>query len=372
MSEVISFNLGRNWLTLIQFIRGGGTDVTLEVQYFDAGMNYLARESLTVSTTAVLLASVPARAAYAFAHVGARDTPDAWLRFLANAAPTSSQGTPVENGGYLFISPEGIQIIDSTHVTTITPGTGATNLGKAEDAAHASGDVGVMALAVRTDTAANRSGADGDYEPLQVSGGRVWVSGVITDVVPGSGATNLGKAEDAAHASADVGVMALAVRTDTPTARSGADGDYEPLQISGGRVWTTDHPARGSMFVDDYLASAARTASTNGSETTIPAGIRGIRARLVVTAASGTGNLQLLIQCSNGLNAKYIQLNATPTAVNATGTFVYEIYPGASAGATGDVTQRTSAAFGGNAFRIRVLHADASSNTYSVDLEYLN
>lgn len=53
------------------------------------------------------------------------------------------------------------------NVDAIIPGTGATNLGKAEDAAHASGDTGVMALAVRRDTLAASSGSTGDYEPLQ-------------------------------------------------------------------------------------------------------------------------------------------------------------------------------------------------------------
>jgi len=61
-------------------------------------------------------------------------------------------------------------------VTGVAPGTGATSLGKAEDAAHASGDVGVMALAVRKETTANLSGTDADYEPLQVFNGRVQVA----------------------------------------------------------------------------------------------------------------------------------------------------------------------------------------------------
>lgn len=55
----------------------------------------------------------------------------------------------------------------------------------------------------------------------------------------GSAATGLGKAEDAAHSSGDVGVMALAVRRDTSAASSGTTGDYEPLQTdSGGRLRT--------------------------------------------------------------------------------------------------------------------------------------
>ena len=47
----------------------------------------------------------------------------------------------------------------------------------------------------------------------------------VTSVIPGTSATNLGKAEDAAHSSGDTGVAVWAKRTDTPAA-SGADGDY--------------------------------------------------------------------------------------------------------------------------------------------------
>ena len=47
----------------------------------------------------------------------------------------------------------------------------------------------------------------------------------ITSIIPGTSATNLGKAEDAAHSSGDTGVAVWAKRTDTPAA-SGADGDY--------------------------------------------------------------------------------------------------------------------------------------------------
>ena len=37
----------------------------------------------------------------------------------------------------------------------------------------------------------------------------------VLDVIPGVGATNLGKAEDAVHVTGDTGVMLLAVRQDT-------------------------------------------------------------------------------------------------------------------------------------------------------------
>lgn len=46
----------------------------------------------------------------------------------------------------------------------------------AEDQASAVGDTGLVAMARRTDTPANQSGTDGDYEPFQVSNGALWVS----------------------------------------------------------------------------------------------------------------------------------------------------------------------------------------------------
>lgn len=59
----------------------------------------------------------------------------------------------------------------------IVPGVAATNLGKAEDAAHASGDTGVFMLAVRNDNGATSFGQDQDYAPMAVdAGGRAIVT----------------------------------------------------------------------------------------------------------------------------------------------------------------------------------------------------
>jgi hypothetical protein len=53
-----------------------------------------------------------------------------------------------------------------TGTTALTPGTAATNLGKAEDAASASGDTGVFALAVRRDLIVASASATGDYNEI--------------------------------------------------------------------------------------------------------------------------------------------------------------------------------------------------------------
>ena len=84
----------------------------------------------------------------------------------------------------------------------------ATGLLKLEDVAHASGNAGVLAIAVRNDALAALADTDGDNAPLQVdANGALFTNSSISAVVPGVGATNLGKAEDAAHADGDVGVL---------------------------------------------------------------------------------------------------------------------------------------------------------------------
>lgn len=52
------------------------------------------------------------------------------------------------------------------NVSTFSPGTAATSIGKAEDAAHASGDTGIAIWGVRNDANNARSDTDGDYTPI--------------------------------------------------------------------------------------------------------------------------------------------------------------------------------------------------------------
>jgi hypothetical protein len=77
-----------------------------------------------------------------------------------------------------------------------------------------------------------------------------WNIATITgSITPGVSAGNLGKAEDAAHTTGDVGVMALAVRNDAGTALAGTTGDYIPI--------TTD--ANGAVHISDVIAKKVGT-----------------------------------------------------------------------------------------------------------------
>lgn len=80
----------------------------------------------------------------------------------------------------------------------------------------------------------------------------------VTSVTPGTGATSLGKAEDGAHTTGDVGVMALSVRKDTPSQLAGTDADYAPILTDAtGAVWTRNLPATAASV------SAVTDAATN-------------------------------------------------------------------------------------------------------------
>lgn len=159
--------------------------------------------------------------------------------------------------------------IGDVDVTSIVPGTGASNLGKAEDAAHASADVGVMALAVRTGTPANRSGTDGDYEPLQISAGRLWTSGVITSLPASTNTLEVvgDVAHDAAVAGNPVQIAGAAQNMDdtAPPNRISTEGDAVRLAMDfDGAVFAHPHGpqawkyhANGSTALTDDTVHAA-------------------------------------------------------------------------------------------------------------------
>ncbi len=69
------------------------------------------------------------------------------------------------------------------------------------------------------------------------------IGSITTSVVPGGGATHLGKAEDAGHTTGDTGVFVMGRRIDTLAASSGTSADYEALNMNAlGAVWTSPVP----------------------------------------------------------------------------------------------------------------------------------
>jgi hypothetical protein len=89
-------------------------------------------------------------------------------------------------------------------------------------------------------------------------------STTLTAVTPGTAAANLGKAEDAVHASGDTGVFALAVRTDTPASTASATGDYDALHTDNlGALQVREIPNPAGLLTRSRVASAASTNATS-------------------------------------------------------------------------------------------------------------
>jgi hypothetical protein len=88
----------------------------------------------------------------------------------------------------------------------------------------------------------------------------------VLDVIPGTGATNLGKAVDDVAGGTDVGVLALAVRDDALTTLTPVDGDYTQLRVdSTGALWVNDGgTSPADVHVDDS-AFAVGTDSVGAS-----------------------------------------------------------------------------------------------------------
>lgn len=121
---------------------------------------------------------------------------------------------------------------------------------KAEDAAHASGDMGSFILAVRNDGAATTfTSANGDYSPIAVdANGRVLTTTSVD--------FSYDYAEDSAHASGDIGAFVLGVRNDAFASLTSADGDYGSINLdAAGRVGTRDNKAEDAAHASGDIGS---------------------------------------------------------------------------------------------------------------------
>jgi len=135
-----------------------------------------------------------------------------------------------------------------------------------EDSAHVSGDAGISVFAVRNDAAGSLVSTDGDYSPLQVdANGRLRVDAEV------SIASGADKAEDSAHASGDIGSYTLGVRSDTrPTnANTSADGDYASLFINvNGELYVHDTDALVKLTEIDTVLDSIKV-DTGSIDTSI-------------------------------------------------------------------------------------------------------
>lgn len=118
----------------------------------------------------------------------------------ATAVPISVASIPshpVTNAGTFAVQvstalPAGTNNIGDVDVLSVIPGTGATNLGKQTDSVAGATDTGVAVLAIRDDVLTTLTPADGDYTRFRVNSiGRLWTSASIDTALP-AGTNNIG------------------------------------------------------------------------------------------------------------------------------------------------------------------------------------
>jgi hypothetical protein len=127
--------------------------------------------------------------------------------------------------------------------------------------------------------------------------------------------TNLEKAEDAAHTSADKGVMALAVRKDTAAALAGTDGDYIPLIVDAdGKL----HVNTGLTVDTSTLAleTGGNLATIAGNTTSIDGKITACNTGAVVLAA-GTAAIGKLA-ANSGVDIGDVDVTSLPALAAGT------------------------------------------------------
>lgn len=116
------------------------------------------------------------------------------------------------------------------------------------------------------------------------------------------------------------------------------------------------------------LASAARTATeASADQTNVNA--RGVIITVDVTAVSATPSITMDIEHKDVASSAYESLLLTSSAITATGTHTYIVYPGIGA-ASDDVVQVAGFPLG-RTWRVNVTHGDADSITYSVGSSYI-
>ena len=150
----------------------------------------------------------------------------------------------------------------SSITTSIVPGTAATNLGKAEDAAHASGDTGVFMLGVRYETQGTAPNAANDYSLIQVDdlGKLVCMPyGPPVNQVQGVTAAITNTADTAVIASGGAGVRNYV--TGVTLVNSSATATVVELKDGSTVIWRGYAPANGTSSAQ-FLTPLKGTAAT--------------------------------------------------------------------------------------------------------------
>jgi hypothetical protein len=227
-------------------------------------------------------------------------------------AGTNSIGTVILGAGTAaigkLVANDGVDIGD-VDVTSIVPGVGATNLGKAIQSAQGATDTGVAALVVRNDTLADLSGADGDYAPLQVNASGALYTAIHSSALPTGAAT---------EAKQDVIETTLnSIEGDTSSLAGAVSGTEVQVDV------VASLPAGTNNIGDVDIASALPAGTNNIGDVDIasalPAGTNSIGTVVLGAGSASIGKLTAIAPVDfldSGL------IDTSTAAIASTGTTV--------------------------------------------------
>jgi hypothetical protein len=243
----------------------------------------------------------------------------------APAAPTGSAGlmerddalsalTEVEGdwtnmranaNGALWTKHDGTVTVDGSGVTQPVSGTVTANLSATDNAV-------LDAIEVDTTTIAGAvSGTEMQVDVVAaLPAGNNNIGDVdVASVVPGTAATNLGKAIDSVPGATDTGVAALVVRDDALSSLTPADADYTTLRVnSTGALWVD----RSGTQPVSYATTGSGTA-TGALRVELPTNGTGI-----VGLAAGTNGIGKLT-ANSGVDIGDVDVTSIAAGTNAIG-----------------------------------------------------
>ncbi len=304
---------------------------------------------------------------------------------LPVSATISSTGSSIEDGANAALKATVLDLTDSNPLTVAmvdANGDQVSSFGGGtqytEDAAAAANPIGTALNMVRDDArGGSLTSTDGDnvavrgtnagelyvkhVDPIPVTQSGTWDEVGINDsgnsitvdnggtfavqATVAAGAANIAKAEDAASASADVGVPAMAIQLATPGDLAGTDADYAMLQMSAGRMWTS-----------------ANIDKINGVTPLMGTGVMGTGSPRVTIASD---NDALTVKQATGTNLHVVADTGSTTAVTqATGTNLHTVVDSGTVTTVSTVTNLSQ--MGGVAISLNTGVRDAGTQRVTI------
>lgn len=153
---------------------------------------------------------------------------------------------------------------------------------------------------------------------------------VTAELIPGVGATDLGKAEDAASTSGDTGVFMLGVRNDSAASLTSTDGDYGGIAIDV-HGFVKGIEQYQPVAEDNSNGLLAILMKPVASSTYSSSAFKNAGANTTLNVKNAPGNVYSIRVTNSNAAARYFQLHNTVTtpAGGATAQF-YALIPGGS------------------------------------------